>query len=282
MSAEFGERLRKAINAQTILPLIGVYDVYSASLAGRCFDGIFVSGFGFSASHYGLPDTGMIAWSDLLGLVQRLRAILRDHHILVDIDDGFGEPALAAHVVRQLQLIGASGVVLEDQRRPRRCGHLDGKQLLPLEDYLLRLDAVLAARDDLLVVARTDAVEPQEAIRRAHTYAGAGADAVLVEAVRDLSLLKRLHAELPCPLVFNQIAGGKSPPASLTELRAAGVSVVNYSTPCLFAAHDAIVETLSRLQQDDGRLPAADGERIDVQSCSVGLEANREGLSRPG
>jgi len=280
VNQDFGGQLRSAINSAGILPLIGVYDVYSASLAGRQFDGLFVSGFGFSASQYGLPDSGMIAWTDLLALVQRLRAILCDHHILVDIDDGFGDTALAVHLVRQLDRVGASGVVLEDQRRPRRCGHLDGKDVLPMERYLERLDAVLAAREGLFVVARTDATDPDEAMRRAQAYARAGADAVLVEAVRDLSVLERLGSELDCPLVFNQIAGGKSPPASLTELRAAGVSLVNYSTPCLFAAHDAIVETLTRLCSNDGRLSAIDSGGIDVETCSALLEDNRGGLKR--
>lgn len=280
VNEDFGAALRDAIASAGVLPLIGVYDVYSASLAGRQFDAIFVSGFGFSASHYGLPDSGMIAWSDLLALVQRLRAILHNHHILVDIDDGFGDTALAVHLVRQLRRAGASGVVLEDQRRPRRCGHLDGKQVLPLDDYLQRLNAVLAASEGLLVVARTDATEPAEAARRAHAFAQAGADVVLLEAVRELSVLQRLSVELDCLLMFNQIAGGKSPPASLTELRAAGVSLVNYSTPCLFAAHDAIVDTLTRLCQDDGRLADVAADGIDVQRCAAMLEANQSGLKR--
>ena len=92
----------------------------SASVAARHYDGLFVSGFGFAASYYGLPDIGAIAWPDMVSFVQRLRLAFPQHHLLVDIDDGYVDPEVACHVVAQLERIGASGVILEDQQRPRR------------------------------------------------------------------------------------------------------------------------------------------------------------------
>jgi len=277
-----GDRLRIDLQRREIIPLIGVYDVFSASVAGRHFDGIFISGFSFAASYYGLPDIGYIAWPDIVAFVQRVRAILPLHHVVVDIDDGYADVEVACHVVRQLEALGASGVVLEDQQRPRKCGHLDGKQIMELDGFVDKLQRVLDTRNDLFVVARTDAIEPEEAIVRAHRFAAAGADAVLVEGVQDLDLLRNLRNEVDCPLVFNQIAGGKSPPATLDQLSSAGVSLVNYSTPCLFAAHDAVNATMSALKQDDGRLAVLRPGSMDVKSCTQLLNQNCEGLVSPG
>jgi len=199
----------------------------------------------------------------------------------VDIDDGYCDAEVACHVVRQLAQIGASAVVLEDQQRPRKCGHLDGKQVMELDAYLDKLHKVLACRGDMLVVARTDATDENEALRRAEAFAEAGADAVLVEAVKSLSVLAEVKRRVRLPLVFNQIAGGKSPPATLTELRAAGVSLVNYSTPCLFAAQAAIDASMRDLLGSDGCLPATPGQ-VNVASCNRLLHQNLAGLALPG
>jgi 2-methylisocitrate lyase-like PEP mutase family enzyme len=281
VAAHPGVRLRQAIDAGETVPLIGVYDTFSAGIAGRHFQGIFVSGFGFAASHYGMPDIGFIAWTDMLAFVQRLRAVLPHHHIVVDIDDGYCDTQVACHVVRQLAAIGASAVVLEDQLRPRRCGHLDGKQIMGLDAYLDKLEKVLTCRGDMLVVARTDASDESEARRRAEAFAQAGADAILMEAVKRLSVLTEVKQRVHRPLVFNQIAGGKSPPATLSELRAAGVSLVNYSTPCLFAAQAAIDANLQALLAADGRLPDAAPGLVDVAACNQLLHQNLAGLTLP-
>lgn len=267
---DHGQILRATLERTGIMPFIGVYDVFSATLAARHYDGIFISGFSFAASHYGLPDVGFIAWPDIVAFCQRLRAVLPRHHIIVDIDDGYGDAETAAHVVSLLEGVGASGVIMEDQLRPRRCGHFDGKQLLDLDQYLIKLEKVLATRKDLFVVARTDAVEREDIARRVHAYAEAGADAILIDGLRDLHLLKQLKAGLDTPLMFNQIAGGKSPPHRLDELESAGVSLVNYSTPCLFAAQAAIDTAMTKLKQSGGKLP--DG--IGVQECNAVLNDN--------
>ena len=267
-------RLRAEIDARDLIPFIGVYDVFSASIAARHYDALFISGFGFAASHYGLPDVGFIAWPDIVDFVQRVRTVLPEHHLLVDIDDGYCDVEVACHVVSMLEKEGASGVVLEDQRRPRRCGHFDGKQLLDLDDYLEKLKRVLATRRDLVVVARTDATEPDEVARRIRAFAAAGADAVLVDGVQNLDIIRRLSGEIDCPLVFNQIAGGRSAPCTASELRAAGVSLVIYSTPCLFAAQQAMDDAMLHLAGHDGKLPLAGVGIVGVRDCTDVLNAN--------
>jgi len=268
--------LREQIAAPGTTPLIGVYDMYSASIAAAHYDGMFVSGFGFAASYYGLPDIGFIAWPDMVAFVQRLRGAFLGHHLLVDIDDGYVDPEVACHVVKGLERIGASGVILEDQKRPRRCGHADGKQVLPLEEYLAKLEQVLATRQDLVVVARTDATDEEDILRRAKALAATDADVVLVDGIRSVEWIRRVRDVVgDKPLLFNQIAGGKSPRLSLTELAETGVNVAIYSTPCLFAAHEAMDAALAELKRADGRLPQVDADRgIGVQASTRLLERN--------
>jgi 2-methylisocitrate lyase-like PEP mutase family enzyme len=280
----YGTKLRERIAAPGTTPLIGVHDMYSASLAARHYDGMFVSGFGFAASYYGLPDIGFIAWPDMVAFVQRLRGAFPGHHLLVDIDDGYVDPEVACHVVESLERIGASGVVLEDQKRPRRCGHADGKQVLPLEEYLEKLDQVLRTRRDLVVVARTDATDEDDILRRAERLAATDADVVLVDGVRSVEWIRRIREVVGGkPLLFNQIAGGKSPRLSLGELAALGVDVAIYSTPCLFAAHEAIDAALAGLKAADGRLPeVASGRGVGVEAATRLLEGNLTGRRLPG
>ncbi|MFF5016358.1 oxaloacetate decarboxylase [Streptomyces sp. NPDC001165] len=282
----YGTKLRERIAGPGTTPLIGVYDMYSASIAANHYDGMFVSGFGFAASYYGLPDIGFIAWPDMVAFVQRLRGAFPHHHLLVDIDDGYVDPEVACHVVEGLERIGASGVILEDQKRPRRCGHADGKQVLPLEEYLEKLDKVLATRQDLVVVARTDATDEQDILHRAERLAATDADVVLVDGVRSIEWIKRIREVVgDKPLLFNQIAGGKSPRLSLTELSDLGVDVAIYSTPCLFAAHEAMDSALGELKAADGRLPQVDpASGVGVKASTTLLERNiaRERLQPEG
>ncbi len=266
-----GRRLRTAVASGELLPFIGIYDVFSASMAARHFDALFVSGFGFAASHYGLPDIGFITWTDIVAFVHRLRAVLPRHHLLVDIDDGYCDTEVACHVVAVLEAAGASGVVLEDQKRPRRCGHFDGKQIMELDEYLEKLRAVLAARRELFVVARTDSSDPQDIARRIEAFAEAGADAVLVDGLKSLDTVRELAKSVGRPFCFNQIAGGKSPPCTFDELRAAGAQLVIYSTPCLFAAQAAIDEAMIALKDADGSLRASP---VGVRDCVAVLRGN--------
>ncbi|MEV5376496.1 isocitrate lyase/PEP mutase family protein [Streptomyces nondiastaticus] len=268
-------RLRDAIAADGTTPLIGIFDMFSASVAAQHYDGMFVSGFGFAASHYGLPDIGFIAWPDIVAFVQRLRLAFPAQHLLVDIDDGYVDPETACHAVQQLEAAGASGVILEDQQRPRRCGHVDGKQILPLQEYLDKLDMVLDSRRDLVVVARTDATEEHEILRRAKALAATDADVLLVDGVRSIEWIRKVRDVIgDKPLLFNQIAGGKSPRLSLPELAELGVDVAIYSTPCLFAAQSAMDRALAGLKARDGRLPEHVSGSIGVAECLSLLEKN--------
>lgn len=280
MNIRYGDRLRQVIREREVLPFIGVYDVFSASIAARHYDALFVSGFSFAASHYGLPDIGFISWSDIVAFVQRVRTILPDHHLLVDVDDGYADPEVACHVVSLLESIGASAVVMEDQKRPRSCGHFDGRQLLELPEYLLKLKKVLSTRKNLFVIARTDASQPDDILSRVEAFAKAGADAVLVDGLRDPALLGEIRKRVDKPLVFNQIMGGKSPACTLRELTEWGVQLVIYSTPCLFAAQSALETAMQSLKENDGDLRKISPAGVTVQCCNSLLQENLLGRHR--
>ncbi len=274
MGSGYGERMRRALDADRVLPFIGVYDAFSASLAARRFETLFLSGFGFAASAYGLPDVGFISWTDVVSYVQRVRAIAPTAHLLVDLDDGYGDPVVAAHAAIHVEDAGGSGIVLEDQQRPKKCGHLEGKHVMPLDLYLDKLHHVLDARRDLFVVARTDASDPEDMLRRAHAFAATGADAVLVDGLKDLDLARDLAAAIDKPLCFNQIAGGRSAPRTLTELGDAGVRIAIHSTPCLFAAQTAVQRELDRLVADDGLLLGPESGALGLADCASVLDEN--------
>jgi 2-methylisocitrate lyase-like PEP mutase family enzyme len=252
----YGHQLRERVSQGKILPTIGIFDAFSASIATQYFDAVFCSGYGFAASHYGLPDEGYITWTDMVEYVGRIRHILPNSHVIVDIDDGYGDPNIAANVVRRLERAGASGIILEDQRRPKRCGHLPGKEILPLPEYLERLDRVLNTKGNLFVVGRTDAEDFSEGLDRAAAFVESGVDAVMVEGLKkleDVAAVKKVIGE-KASLLVNLIQGGKTPEVSLSKLSELGANIVIYSTPCLYPAQQAIENEMQRLVQDDGRL----------------------------
>jgi len=210
----------------------------------------------------------------MVACAQRIRAVTPAAHLLVDMDDGYGDSGVATHAASMLEAAGASAIVLEDQLRPKKCGHLDGKEVMDLDGYLQKLERVLAARRELVVIARTDAADPAERLRRARAFDRTAADAILIDGIGDLEFVRQLRSEVKKPLAFNQIAGGKSPVRSWTELGEAGISIVIYSTPCLFAAHQAIEEELTMLRGKDGRLPDPVPPRLSLAVANARLREN--------
>lgn len=254
-------------------PFLGVFDAFSAIIGAKYSQNLFFSGFGFAASFYGLPDIGYISWSDMVQAVWRVRQATPNHPLLVDIDDGYVDVHVACHVIGQLEAMGVAMVMLEDQARPRRCGHADGKIILPLEQYLEKLNAVLERRKSLCVMARTDATG-EEIFRRVEAISKTDADVVLVDGITSLEVLQRVRRSTHKPLAFNQIAGGKSPRLSLEELRQAGVDVIQYSTPLLFAAQSAMEAAAAEIFENGGQLPDRSGPSfVGVRECTSLLSA---------
>lgn len=273
-----GKLLREEISGGAVSPFLGIYDAFSATIAAGYSKNLFYSGFGFAASHYGLPDIGFIGWPDMVNAAWRIRQILPNHKLLVDIDDGYVDTEVTCHVVKQLENMGVAMVMLEDQARPRRCGHYDGKVILPLDQYLEKLNRALAAREKMCILARTD-TSGEDIFRRVEAISKTDADVLLVDGIRSLEVLRDVRKITDKPILFNQIAGGKSPRVTLTELQEAGAQLALYSTPCLFAAQTAMHRTLTDILNDDGRLPSTiGGASVGVAECTELLRHNMNGF----
>ena len=233
----------------------GVYDALSAKLAaGAGFRALLVSGYCLSATRLAEPDFGLLTQTEVLDAAARIVAAV-DVPVLVDIETGYGNAFNVERTVRELVRMGAAGCFLEDQVWPKRCGHMEGKRIVPLEDYLPKL---MAAREtggpDFWITARTDARAVEgldEAIRRARAFVEHGASCVFVEAPESIDEMARVRDALPAdvPLVANMVEQGKTPLRSADELARSGYRLVAVPVaPLLASAHAlrALFETLAR------------------------------------
>ena len=247
------------------LALPGVFDALGAVLAQRAgFRALFVSGYALSATRLAEPDFGVLTQTEVVDAATRICAA-GDVPVIVDADTGYGDPFNVERTVRELIRAGAAGCFLEDQLWPKRCGHLEGKRVVPLPEYLAKLRAALAARGDapFHVTARTDARAVHgldEAILRARAFAESGADAVFVEAPRSIDEMTRIRAAVPpeVPLVANMVEGGKTPMRTLAELGSAGYRLVVFPLAGLLAAARALGDVYGALHRDGSSAAVAD------------------------
>lgn len=233
------------LKASKVMLIAGVYDVLSAKIAQRVgFSAVVLTGYGVSASYLGEPDFGLLTQSEILDVARRIVQAV-DIMVTVDADTGYGGPLNVQRMVRELIKIGAGGVILEDQRWPKRCGHMRGKEVIGAEEHAMKIRAAkdAAGETTFIVTARTDAIATHgldEAIRRAKLYKEAGADILFVEAPRSKEELRRIGRELPPPLAVNIIEGGLTPICSLEELYEMGFFAIGYVLTGLFAAAKAL------------------------------------------
>lgn len=246
--------LRARLAGPDLLELPGAFNPLSARLIEeRGFDGVYISGAVLSAD-LGLPDIGLTTLSEV---AERSRQIARVTELpaLVDADTGFGEPMNVARTVQVLEDAGVAGLHIEDQVNPKRCGHLDGKQVVEEATALRRIRAAVDARRDpnLLVMARTDirGLEgPDAAVDRARALVDAGADAVFPEAMRTLEELEAVASAVDVPVLANMTEFGKSELFTTAQLAAAGVRIVIYPVSLLRLAMGAAERGLDTLRRD--------------------------------
>ncbi|WP_413452007.1 methylisocitrate lyase [Georgenia phoenicis] len=246
--------LRERLAGPDLLQLPGAFNPLSARLIEeRGFDGVYVSGAVISAD-LGLPDIGLTTLSEV---AERSRQIARVTELpaLVDADTGFGEPMNVARTVQVLEDAGVAGLHIEDQVNPKRCGHLDGKQVVEETTALRRIRAAVDARRDpgLLVMARTDirAIEGLDAaVDRARALADAGADAIFPEAMRTLEEFEAVASAVDVPVLANMTEFGKSELFTTAQLAATGVRMVIYPVSLLRLAMGAAERGLDTLRRD--------------------------------
>ena len=274
-----GPSVHPLLESRRIMVVPGVYDVLSARIAARAgFPAVVLTGYGLSAVRLGEPDFGLLTQTEVLDTARRVCAAA-DVAVVVDGDTGYGGPLNVQRMVRELVAMGALGVLLEDQRWPKRCGHMRGKEVIPAEEHAAKIRAAVDARGDarLLITARTDALETHgidEAIRRARLYKEAGATMLFVEGPRSVAELKRIGAELPPPLAVNLIEGGKTPLCSLEELAEMGFFSVGFVLSGLYAAARALEETYREIRRAGTTQALGDRlMRFDEFNELVGVEA---------
>lgn len=238
------ENLRTRLARKPIVVAPGVYDALTAHLAERAgFSTLYVSGAAIAYTRLGRSDIGLVAMSEVADII----AMIRDRvkvHLVVDADTGYGNALNVGRTIRLFERAGANAIQLEDQSFPKRCGHLDNKALIPVDEMVGKIKAALDARQsrETLVIARTDAIAVEgfdRAIARALSYRDAGADILFVEAPKTRAELQRIPPAIGnVPLMANIVEGGKTPPLAATGLEAIGFSLVIFP--------GAIVRALAR------------------------------------
>ncbi|MDB5732084.1 MAG: carboxyvinyl-carboxyphosphonate phosphorylmutase [Variovorax sp.] len=256
-------RLRRLVEARNALLVPGAFNALSARVvADMGFEAVYLSGAGLTNMQYGLPDLAFIGLQDVAQATAHIRGAM-DLPLIVDADTGFGNALNVRHTVRTLERAGANAIQLEDQVSPKKCGHFEGKAVVPRDEMVGKVKAAVDARAhaDFLVIARTDAAAVEgidAAIDRARAYAQAGADLTFVEAPESIDALRRIPREIACPQVVNVVIGGKTPTLEATEFGAMGFGLVLYANAALQGAVRGMTLALQGLR-DSGRLDEASG-----------------------
>lgn len=237
-------------------PLIipGVYDAIGAKIAEKAgFNAMFQTGYGTSATLFGMPDYGFISSAETVDNARRIcRAV--SVPVIVDADTGYGNALSVWKLVKELESAGASGIFLEDQRWPKRCGHMQGKEVVSQEEYAEKLGAAIDARSskNFIIVARTDARATEgldAAIERGLYNKKLGADAIFVEAPKSIQEMKKIGKAIKAPLVANMIEGGATPLISASALNKMGFKIILYPLSVLFANTFATINILKELKK---------------------------------
>ena len=252
--------LRELFEADEMVLAPGCYDALGARLIEEAgFSAAYMTGFGSAASRLGRPDVGLMTLSEMVDNARRIAQAI-DIPVIADADTGYGNSINVIRTVREYEAAGVAAIHLEDQVMPKKCGHMEGKQVVPVGEMAAKVAAAVAARcsSDFLIIARTDAraVEGLEgALQRARIYREAGADALFVEAPQSEAEIEAVaRAFGGVPLLFNYAEGGKTPAVSHAFLRDLGFKLVIFPLTVLLSATQAIRSALARVKADGSPL----------------------------
>ena len=275
---EKAEMIRRSLKKSGQLVMPGVYDALSSQIATKTgFEVIFISGYSLAATMLGEPDFGILTQTEMLSAAQRICSVT-DLPVIVDADTGYGNAINVIRTVDELIRIGAAGMFLEDQVWPKRCGHMKGKQVIPLEEQLKKLQAAIDAKRnrDFFIVARTDARQAlglNEAITRGIAFKKAGADAVFIEAPETKEEMLEIARRVPGPLVANMLERGVTPLMGPQELRDLGFDLVVWPLAPLYSVAKSLNEVYTTLRRDGTTVDILDRLMpFDEFNRIVGLE----------
>lgn len=256
------QRLRQLLDAKDPLLMPGAFDALSGILIQRAgFKAIQATGFGIAASYLGKPDVGLLSFSEMLDQTRRIVQAV-DIPVMADGDTGFGNTVNTIRTIQEFEAIGAAGINLEDQVFPKRCGHMEGKQIIPMEEMVCKIRAAADTRKDrdFIINARTDAIAVSgidEAIHRGNAYAEAGADLIFIEAPQTIEQIQRIADEVKAPVsinLFDAVKGGKTPIVPIQQLKKIGITRVSIPVGVVFSAVKGMENYLKALFEN-GAIP---------------------------
>jgi 2,3-dimethylmalate lyase len=271
--------LREMISGADPVLAPGAFDSLSARLIEQAgFEAVYMTGFGTSAALLGRPDIGLLSFGEMVDNARRIAHAV-EVPVIADADNGYGNPINVIRTVQEYEAAGVSAIHIEDQVAPKKCGHMEGKQVIDAGEMVEKVHAAVEARrsEDFLIIARTDAraVEGLDAaLNRARRYSEAGADALFVEAPEsEKEILAIAEAFADVPLLFNWLEGGKTPPVSLERLAEAGFRLIIFPLATLLASSRAMRAVLSQMR--------ADGSPIGVMDQLLGFDDFLELIGLP-
>ena len=257
------ELIRQALATHGQLIMPGVYDALSAKIAARAgFEVIFITGYSLSATLLGEPDFGLLTQTEVVSAAQRICSIV-ETPVIVDADTGYGNAINVIRTVQDLVRSGAGGMFLEDQVWPKRCGHMRGKQVIPLDEQLNKLRAAVEARGqmDFFIVARTDsrqALGLDEAIKRGIAFKNAGADAVFIEAPESKEEMREIAKHVKGHLVANMLERGVTPLMGPEELKELKFDLVVWPLAPLYSVAKSLTDVYTTLRKEGSTLSILD------------------------
>jgi 2,3-dimethylmalate lyase len=245
---------RARLTKKELLVAPGVFDGISARIADQMgFEALYMTGYGTVASHLGLPDAGIASYTDMVSRVKVLTETAKTP-LMADGDTGYGGLLNVQYTVRGYEAAGAAAIQLEDQEFPKKCGHMLGRRVVPLEDMVEKIKVAVASRDsaDFLIIARTDARTTHgldEALRRADAFAKAGADILFVESPESLEEMRTIGRSFDKPLMANMVEGGRTPLADRKTLEEIGYSIAIFPGLGFLAAGAALQKVYRHLKE---------------------------------
>lgn len=249
------ERLKQLLQDKEILIMPGAYDCLSAKIIEKVgYKAIQVTGYGVAASVLGKPDVGILSMTEMLNQTRNICNSV-DIPVMADGDNGFGNAVNLYHTVQAFEAAGAAGINLEDQVFPKRCGHMEGKEVISLEEMVGKIRAAVAARkdDSFVINARTDAISVygvEEAIRRANAYAEAGADLIFVEAMRSEEEIEYVIKNVNGLVSVNMVDSGKTPMIPIKRLEELGAARVSIPVTTVFTAAKAMENAMRTILEE--------------------------------
>jgi 2-methylisocitrate lyase-like PEP mutase family enzyme len=276
MTSSFRQIINRAVREKRILVVPGAHDALSARLIQRIgFETYFIGGFPVVGARYGVPDVGLKSFGEISAAVRDIMAAC-DLPAFVDGDDGYGDVKNVVHTVHSYERMGVSAILIEDQQWPKRCGHMGGKKVVPVELAEAKIRAATSERLDpeTWILARTDArqvYDLDEAMRRAERYIRAGADGIFIEAPRTVEELARIGRAFDVPQICNPLMGGHTPILTMDELAELGFNCAVLGLDTLMHAAKAVEAVLTDMKS--GRFARRnDGMDFEAYKRLVGYD----------